>query len=44
VWAGVVPVRMVAEAPVDDGRLVPGVGEPAYLSALEQIGLSRARG
>jgi nitroimidazol reductase NimA-like FMN-containing flavoprotein (pyridoxamine 5'-phosphate oxidase superfamily) len=44
VWAGVVPVRMIADAPVNDGRLVPGVGEPAYLSALDQIGLSRARG
>jgi nitroimidazol reductase NimA-like FMN-containing flavoprotein (pyridoxamine 5'-phosphate oxidase superfamily) len=44
VWAGVVPVRMVAEGPVDDGRLVPGVAEPAYLSALDRIGLSRSRG
>jgi len=43
VWAGVVPVRMVADPPVDDGRLVPGVGEPGYLSALNQIGLSRSR-
>jgi hypothetical protein len=41
VWAGVVPVRMVAGPPLDDGRLVAGVGEPAYLAQLEQIGLER---
>jgi hypothetical protein len=44
VWAGVVPVRMVAGPPADDGRLVPGVSEAGYLSALDQIGLSRSRG
>jgi hypothetical protein len=42
VWAGVVPVRMVAGRPVDDGRLVAGVGEPGYLGRLDQIGLGRA--
>jgi hypothetical protein len=41
VWAGVVPVRMVAGRPVDDGRLVAGVSEPGYLTALDQIGLGR---
>jgi hypothetical protein len=41
VWAGVVPVRMVAGRPVDDGRLVAGVGEPGYLVTLDQIGLAR---
>jgi hypothetical protein len=41
VWAGVVPVRMVAGRPVDDGRLVAGVSEPGYLAALDQIGLGR---
>jgi nitroimidazol reductase NimA-like FMN-containing flavoprotein (pyridoxamine 5'-phosphate oxidase superfamily) len=41
VWAGVVPVRMVADRPVDDGRLVPGVSEPGYLGALDHIGLRR---
>jgi hypothetical protein len=41
VWAGVVPVRMVAGRPGDDGRLIAGVGEPGYLTALDQIGLGR---
>jgi nitroimidazol reductase NimA-like FMN-containing flavoprotein (pyridoxamine 5'-phosphate oxidase superfamily) len=44
VWAGVVPVRMVAGPPVDDGRLVQGVGEPAYLNDLRQVGLAPSRG
>jgi hypothetical protein len=41
VWAGVVPVRMVAGRPVDDGRLVAGVSAPGYLDDLGQIGLAR---
>jgi len=32
VWAGVVPVRMAAGTPADDGRVLPGVGLPASLS------------
>ncbi len=30
IWAGVVPVRMTAETPVDDDRLLPGVTTPGY--------------
>jgi hypothetical protein len=40
-WAGVVPVRTVAGAPQDDGRLAPNVGEPACLAQLGHIGLAR---
>jgi hypothetical protein len=29
-WAGVIPLRMVAEAPVDDPRLLPGHPAPSY--------------
>src|SRR5437588_10526354 len=31
-WAGVVPLEMVAGAPIDDARLLPGRGVPAYLT------------
>jgi hypothetical protein len=41
VWAGVVPVRMVAERPVDDGRLVANTERPGYLDDLRAIGLTR---
>jgi nitroimidazol reductase NimA-like FMN-containing flavoprotein (pyridoxamine 5'-phosphate oxidase superfamily) len=41
VWAGVVPVRMVAERPVDDGRLVANIERPGYLDDLRAIGLTR---
>jgi nitroimidazol reductase NimA-like FMN-containing flavoprotein (pyridoxamine 5'-phosphate oxidase superfamily) len=30
VWAGVVPLRMAAEAPVSDPRLAPGIAAPGY--------------
>ena len=30
VWAGVIPLRLVAEGPVNDPRLNPGVEVPAY--------------
>jgi uncharacterized protein len=30
-WAGVVPLEMVAGAPIDDLRLDPKIGTPAYL-------------
>jgi len=29
-WAGVVPLEMVAGAPIDDARLLPGKDAPAY--------------
>ena len=29
-WAGVVPLEMVAGAPIDDARLLPGQGVPEY--------------
>ena len=29
-WAGVVPLRMVADEPVDDARLMPGQAAPQY--------------
>jgi nitroimidazol reductase NimA-like FMN-containing flavoprotein (pyridoxamine 5'-phosphate oxidase superfamily) len=31
-WAGVIPLEMVASAPVDDARLLPGKVAPAYAS------------
>ena len=39
VWAGVVPVRSVAGAPQDDGRLVPQTSEPAHARRLAHLGL-----
>ena len=41
VWAGVVPVRSVAGAPVDDARLAPGTKAPADLADLEYLGLMK---
>jgi len=38
-WAGVVPVRSVAGAPQDDGRLAPQASEPAYARRLGHLGL-----
>jgi nitroimidazol reductase NimA-like FMN-containing flavoprotein (pyridoxamine 5'-phosphate oxidase superfamily) len=38
-WAGVVPVRSVAGAPQDDGRLAPQASEPAYARRLQHLGL-----
>jgi nitroimidazol reductase NimA-like FMN-containing flavoprotein (pyridoxamine 5'-phosphate oxidase superfamily) len=38
-WAGVVPVRMVAGAPQDDGRLTAQASEPVYASRLQHLGL-----
>ena len=29
-WAGVVPLKMVAGEPIDDGRLLPGQSAPGY--------------
>ncbi len=31
-WAGLVPLEMVAQAPIDDARLMPGQMAPAYAS------------
>jgi hypothetical protein len=39
VWAGVVPVHMVAGAPRDDDRLAPQASEPAYATRLTHLGL-----
>ena len=41
IWGGVVPIAMVAGAPRDDGRLVPGVEPPAILANLSHLGLAR---
>jgi len=41
IWAGLVPVRQVAGAPADDGRLAPGAELPRNLSDLGHIGLAR---
>ena len=38
-WAGVIPVRRVADAPQDDGRLAAQVSEPAYAGRLGHLGL-----
>ena len=32
-WAGVVPLRMVAGAPVDDDKLTPGASAPSYAAS-----------
>lgn len=39
VWAGVVPVRSVAGAPVEDARLAQGTRAPARLADLRHLGL-----
>jgi uncharacterized protein len=31
IWAGVLPLRVVADAPISDPRLIPGPEPPAYL-------------
>jgi nitroimidazol reductase NimA-like FMN-containing flavoprotein (pyridoxamine 5'-phosphate oxidase superfamily) len=33
-WAGVVPLRLLAQAPVPDPRLAPGIETPAHIRAL----------
>ena len=30
IWSGVIPLRTVAESPIDDPRLIPGVEAPEY--------------
>lgn len=34
VWAGTIPLRLVADDPVPGPRLLPGVSRPAYVDAL----------
>lgn len=34
-WAGVIPVRTVIDAPIDDELLADGIEKPAYLSAFK---------
>jgi nitroimidazol reductase NimA-like FMN-containing flavoprotein (pyridoxamine 5'-phosphate oxidase superfamily) len=31
VWAGVVPMKLTAQAPIPDPRLIPGIDVPAYV-------------
>lgn len=38
IWAGELPLRLVASAPVPDPRLRPGIAEPAYLRNCELEG------
>lgn len=38
VWAGEVPLRLVAGTPVDDPRLKPGIAVPAYLDGYDLEG------
>jgi nitroimidazol reductase NimA-like FMN-containing flavoprotein (pyridoxamine 5'-phosphate oxidase superfamily) len=37
-WAGVIPLRTAAEAPVPDDRLAPGVGVPGYARCYRRPG------
>jgi nitroimidazol reductase NimA-like FMN-containing flavoprotein (pyridoxamine 5'-phosphate oxidase superfamily) len=39
IWAGVVPIRMVAEKPVDDPRLEGSIAAPESLKDLRHLGL-----
>jgi nitroimidazol reductase NimA-like FMN-containing flavoprotein (pyridoxamine 5'-phosphate oxidase superfamily) len=41
IWAGVVPIRMVAGAPIDDPRLEGKVEAPVVLGDLGHLGLAR---
>ena len=36
-WAGVVPLEMVAGKPIDDARLLPGKGVPAYIKRYSRL-------
>jgi nitroimidazol reductase NimA-like FMN-containing flavoprotein (pyridoxamine 5'-phosphate oxidase superfamily) len=40
IWAGVVPIRMVAGAPMSDPRLASGIAAPDSLSDLTHLGLA----
>jgi uncharacterized protein len=41
IWAGVVPVRMVADRPASDPRLKPGIAVPRSLGNFRHLGLTR---
>ena len=41
IWAGVVPIRMVADTPVDDPRLEGRADAPDALNDLNHLGLAR---
>ncbi len=41
IWAGLVPIRMVAGEPSDDGRLASGTKRPAHLDDFSHLGLTR---
>jgi hypothetical protein len=41
IWAGVVPVRLVAGEARDDGRLAAGAKRPAGLDSYAHLGLGR---
>ena len=41
IWAGVVPIRMVADAPVTDPRLDPAIEAPEALRDLSRLGLAK---
>jgi nitroimidazol reductase NimA-like FMN-containing flavoprotein (pyridoxamine 5'-phosphate oxidase superfamily) len=36
-WAGVLPLEMVAGKPIDDARLLPGRGVPAYIKPYSRV-------
>ncbi len=38
VWAGEIPLRLTADAPVDDPRLKPGIAVPDYLDGFDLEG------
>lgn len=40
IWAGVVPIVSAQLPALPDPRLVPGVGEPAYLADLSHLGIT----
>lgn len=43
VWAGELPLRLIADAPASDPRLKPGIEEPAYLHNYEPEGRPKER-
>ncbi|MEM8947750.1 MAG: pyridoxamine 5'-phosphate oxidase family protein [Pseudomonadota bacterium] len=44
VWAGEIPLRLIAGAPVDDPRLKPGITVPDYLDGFDLEGKSGREG
>ena len=43
VWAGELPLRLVAGTPLPDPRLKPGIAEPTYLMDYEPEGKPNGR-